>query len=142
MNLTVLASKVTRGADVAGILAAAAMMVVSGVVHIHLWDIAYRHVATLGSLFLVQAVAAIVGAVVLATTRWVFVAVGSALLMGGTVVGFVIAATVGLFGFKLPEVTGWADLALATEVLSAAVFAAVVVRKLRPQPEFAARPAD
>jgi hypothetical protein len=142
MNLTVLTSKATGSADVAGIVAAAAMMVVSGVVHIHLWDIAYRHVATLGPLFLVQAVAAIAGAVVLAGTRWVFVAIGSSLLMIGTVVGFVVAATVGLFGFKLPEVTGWADLALATELLSAALLAVVVVRQLRPQPAFAARPAD
>jgi hypothetical protein len=142
MNLSFLTAKASRGSDVAAVSAAAAMMVVSGAVHIHLWDIAYRHVATLGPLFLVQAIAAIAGAVVLATTRWVFVAIGSGLLMVGTVVGFVIAATVGIFGFKLPEVTGWADLALASELLSTAVLAAVVLRQLRPQPALAARPLD
>ena len=57
-----------RRGDVAAlgaVVAAAVLMVCSGLIHIHLWDIAYRHVATLGPLFLVQAVAALVSAVVL-----------------------------------------------------------------------------
>ena len=49
-----------------GAVAAAAILIVcSGLIHLHLWGIAYRHVATLGALFLVQAVAALVLAVVL-----------------------------------------------------------------------------
>jgi hypothetical protein len=116
---------------VAATLVAAALMVVSGLVHLHLWDIAYRHVPTLGPLFLVQTLAALVGAVVLAISRVVLVMVGSALLMVGTMVGFVLADTIGIFGFTLPEVTGWAYLALASEVLSAGVLAVVVVRLAR-----------
>jgi hypothetical protein len=120
-----------RTGDMVVVLFAAALMVVSAFVHLHLWDIAYRHVATLGPLFLVQAVAALVGAVVLAVTRLVIVMVGSVLLMLGTVGGFVLADTVGLFGFKLPEVTGWAYLAMGTELVSSAVLVAVLVRHLR-----------
>jgi len=134
MTAELLTSRPTRPAEIAGVLVSAVLMVVSALVHLHLWDIAYRHVATLGPLFLVQAVAALVGAVALAATRWTAAAAASALLMAGTVVGFVIAATVGLFGFKLPSVTGWADLALATEVVSAIVLSTVVVRARRPKP--------
>jgi hypothetical protein len=105
---------------------AAVLMVTSAA--IHLWQIAYRHVATLGPLFLVQAVAALVGAVVLAVLRWAVVAIGCIVLMLGTVVGFVLADTVGIFGFKLPVVTSWAYEALVAEVLSAAVLLVLVIR--------------
>ena len=87
-------------------------MIFSGLIHIHLWDIAYRHVATLGPLFLVQAIAALVLAVVLVVARVVVVALACIALMLGTVVGFILADTVGIFGFTLPAVTGWAYEAL------------------------------
>lgn len=120
-----------RTADAPALLVAAALMITSGVVHLHLWDIAYRHVATLGPLFLVQTIAALVAAVVLATTRLVIILLGSAALMLGTVVGFLLADTVGLFGFTLPEVTQWAYLALASELLSVAIVATVLFRHFR-----------
>jgi hypothetical protein len=117
--------------DVAVVVVGALLMATSGVVHIHLWDIAYRHVATLGSLFLVQAVAALLGAVALGATRRLFVVAGSVALMVGTIIGFILADTVGLFGFTLRVVTGWASLALASEALSAAVLTVVAVRARR-----------
>ncbi len=115
------------------VVVAALFMVASAFIHIHLWDIAYRHVATLGPLFLVQAVAALVGAVVLVVLRWVVVAIGCTVLMLGTVVGFILADTVGLFGFKLPVVTSWAYEALVTELLSAVVLAFLVVRSWKQE---------
>jgi hypothetical protein len=122
-----------RTGDIVAVLLAAVLMVVSGVVHLHLWDIAYRHVATLGPLFLVQTIAALVGAVVLAVTRLVIVMIGSALLMVGTMVGFVLADTVGIFGFTLPEVTSWAYLALGSELFCTAILLAVLVRHARSE---------
>ena len=111
------------------VVAAAILMVCSGLIHIHLWDIAYRHVATLGPLFLVQAMAALVLAVVLVVARVVVVALACIGLMLGTVVGFILADTVGIFGFTLPVVTGWAYEALIAELVSAAVLAVLVVRR-------------
>ena len=113
------------------VLVAAILMICSGLIHIHLWDIAYRHVATLGPLFLVQALAALVLAVVLAVTRVVVVALACLALMVGTVVGFVLAATVGIFGFTLPVVTGWAYEALVSELLSAVLLLVLVLRSWR-----------
>jgi hypothetical protein len=79
----------------------------------------------------VQAVAALVLAVVLVVTRVVVVALACIGLMLGTVVGFILADTVGIFGFTLPVVTGWAYEALAAELVSAAVLAVLVVRSWR-----------
>jgi hypothetical protein len=82
---------------------AAARMIVSGHVRLHLWDIAYRHVATLGPLLLVQTVAALMGAIALALSRRVIVPLGSTLLMAGTIIGFILADTVGLSGSPSPK---------------------------------------
>lgn len=121
-------SRALRVGDVVTVVVAAACMIASGLIHLHLWDIAYRHVATLGPLFLVQTLAAFVGAVALVATRLTLVMVGSVLLMGGTMVGFVLADTVGLFGFTLPEVTVWAYLALASEAIGSALLVVVLIR--------------
>jgi hypothetical protein len=110
------------------VAAAAVLMVCSGLIHIHLWDIAYRHVATLGPLFLVQAVAAMVLALVLIVTRVVVVALACMTLMVGTMVGFVLAVSVGIFGFTLQIVTAWAYEALGAELLSTVLLGVLVAR--------------
>jgi hypothetical protein len=97
------------------IRAAAVLMVASGLIHVYLWHVAYRHVATLGPLFLVQAVSALVLAVLLATTRRGLFVLAAFGLMAGTIIGFVLVTSVGLFGFTLTFISGWAKLALATE---------------------------
>jgi hypothetical protein len=109
----------------------AGLMVASGLVHLHLWDIAYRHVKTLDVLFLVQTGAALVAAVLLLSARNLLVALGSAVLMAGTIVGFVLARTVGIFGFHLTFSSGLAYAALIIEAIAVvflAVTAAVIGR--------------
>ena len=99
----------------------AGLMVTSGVIHVHLWDIAYRHVATLGPLFLVQAIAALILAVAVLVTRNVLV-VGAALaLMAGTIVGFICVRTVGLFGFTLTFTSGLAYTDLVDRLIELAL---------------------
>jgi hypothetical protein len=117
----------------------AALMVVSGLVHLHLWDIAYRHVATLGPLFLLQAALALVMAVALAATRRWVVVLACISLMAGTIVGFVLVLTVGLFGFTLHVVTGWAVLAVVSEggaivALAIALWCSHSLRAAAPAP--------
>jgi hypothetical protein len=109
----------------------AGLMVTSGVIHVHLWDIAYRHVATLGPLFLVQAIAAIVLAVAVLVTRNVLV-VGAALaLMAGTIVGFILVRTVGLFGFTLTFTSGLAYTVLIVEIVAVLALALTGLLLLR-----------
>jgi hypothetical protein len=111
----------------------AALLIASGAIHLHLWDIAYRHVKTLDVLFLVQAVGTILAGLILLVTRHVLVAVGSALLLAGTIVGFVLAKTVGIFGFKLPFITTEAWTVLVIEAVGV-VLLAITSRLLLQRP--------
>jgi hypothetical protein len=101
----------------------AGLMIASGLIHLHLWDIAYRHVKTLDQLFLVQVVAALVLAVALLVTRHVLVVVASLLLMAGTIVGFLLARSVGIFGFKLTFSSGLATTVLVVEIAAVVLLA-------------------
>ena len=113
-------SQASRGGAVLWLLCLgdAGLLAASGLVHLHLWDIAYRHVPTLDVLFLVQAGAALVAAVLLVSMRNLLVTVGSAALMAGTIVGFVLARTVGIFGFHLTFSSGLAYAALIIEAVA------------------------
>ena len=93
----------------------AALLVTSGLIHLHLWDIAYRHVKTLDVLFLVQVALALLAAVALLATRRRLVVLGAAALMAGTIAGFLLARTVGLFGFRLTFSSGLAYTVLVVE---------------------------
>ena len=107
----------TSGAPWLLYLCDAGLLVASGLIHLYLWDIAYRHVNMLNSLFLLQ-VAACLAAAVLLVTRHRVVVVGAALLMAGTIVGFLLARTVGLFGFHLTFSSGLAYTVLVIEVVA------------------------
>jgi hypothetical protein len=101
----------------------AGLMIASGLIHLHLWDIAYRHVKTLDQLFLVQVVACLVLAVALLVTRRLIVVAASLLLMAGTIVGFLLARSVGIFGFKLTFTSGLADTVLVIEIAAVILLA-------------------
>jgi hypothetical protein len=126
----VLKGRTTKLVPTILIVLSAALMIVSGIVHIHLWDIAYRHVKTLGPLFMVQAIAALVLALALVVTRRGALMLAAMGLMAGTIVGFILVATVGLFGFKLPEITNWAILALVVEGLAVLLLGAATLQIL------------
>jgi hypothetical protein len=97
----------------------------SGAIHLYLWDIAYRHVATLGPLFLVQAFSAFVVALALIAIRKAVVLALAFALMIGTLLGFVLVLTTGLFGFHLGFVSGWAYLTMGAECLAVALIAVI-----------------
>jgi hypothetical protein len=104
-------------------LADAGLLIASGLIHLHLWDIAYRHVKTLDQLFLVQVAAALVLALALLFTRHVLVVLASLLLMAGTIVGFLLARSVGIFGFKLTFSSGLANTVLIIEIAAVILLA-------------------
>ena len=93
----------------------AGLLVTSGLIHLHLWDIAYRNVGTLDVLFLVQTALCLLAALVLLITRNLLVVLGAAALMAGTIVGFLLARSVGIFGFKLTFTTAEAYTVLVVE---------------------------
>lgn len=113
----------------------AVLLATQGVVHLRLWADGYRSVATIGPLFLVGAVGALVVAVaVLVTDRWWVLAAG-ALLSVGQVAALVMSSTVGLFGFETRWMwTGTQGVAVWAELLAIAVLAGVAVWSRDPVP--------
>ena len=109
----------------------AGLLVASGLIHLHLWDLFYRHVETMGPLFLVQVAACLIAAVLLLAFRRLIIVLGSAALMAGTIVGFVLARTVGLFGFHLGFSSGLAYTVLVIE--AAAVVLLGITAVLMPK---------
>lgn len=105
---------------------AAALVAWSGVVHLHLWDTGYRQIPTIGPLFLGQAVAAVVVAVLLAACRRIWLALVALALVAGTIGGFVLSVEVGLFGFRDSWAAPFAVMAFAVEVAAAALLVAAV----------------
>jgi hypothetical protein len=98
-------------------VADAGLLIASGLIHLHLWDIAYRHVKTLDALFLVQVVLTLLAAAVLLATRRPLVAAGSAVLLTGTIAGFLLARTAGIFGFHLTFISTEAYVVLVIEAV-------------------------
>jgi hypothetical protein len=95
---------------------AAVLLVVSAALHVDLWSSGYRTIPTIGWLFLAQGIATPVVALVLLLTRWL-AAVGVALAtMVGTLGGFILASTVGLFGFHDGFAAPFASVTFATEI--------------------------
>jgi hypothetical protein len=94
------------------------LLLASGAIHLNLWDIAYRHVPTLGPLFLVQVIAAFVIGITTIATRHALALVAGAGLCAGTILGFILVRTVGLFGFKLGFSSGEANTVLVIEAIA------------------------
>jgi hypothetical protein len=101
----------------------AGLLVTSGLIHLHLWDIAYRHVRTLDVLFRVQVIAALLLAVAPVVTRHLLAVTASFVLMAGTIVGIILARTVGIFGFKLGFSSGLANTVLDIEIAAVVLLA-------------------
>ena len=101
----------------------AGLLVTSGLIHLHLWDIAYRHVKTLDVLFLIQVVLCLLAALTLLLTRQLLITLGALALMAGTIVGFLLARSVGIFGFKLTFSSGLAYTVLVVEAAAVVLLA-------------------
>jgi hypothetical protein len=101
----------------------AGLLVISGIIHLHLWYIYYQHIKTLDVLFLVQVVLCVLAALGLLVTRHILVVLGAIALMAGTIVGFLLARTIGIFGFHLTFSSREAYVVLVVEALAVVLLA-------------------
>lgn len=107
----------------------AALVEASAAIHLHLWAAGYRDVATIGPLFLVQGIVGVaLGLAVIGLRRWALVATGAAYMVA-SIVGFLLADTVGLFGFVDSFVAPYAGMAFGVEVAGAALMAGAAAAK-------------
>jgi hypothetical protein len=117
----------------------AGLLITSGSIHLNLWFIAYRHVKTLDVLFLVQVALTLLAALTLLVTRHLLVVLGSAALMAGTIVGFLLARTVGIFGFRLTFSSTEAYVVLVVEAAAVILLACTAWLLLKQRPRRAPR---
>jgi hypothetical protein len=111
---------------------AAAGVLVSAAIHLHLWFDVFRHTDVIGPAFMLNAVGGAIIAVLLVTWRhWIplLLAVG----FGASTLGaFIIASTVGLFGVH-EHWTGWEVwTAAASEVIAIAAAGTVLLLQENP----------
>jgi hypothetical protein len=114
-------------ASVVCCLVGAVWLVVSSVIHLHLWSTGYRHIPTIGPLFLLQGVAGIALALVVGVTRRAWAALAGAVFAGSTIGGLLVSVEVGLFGFKDSLSAPDATLSLAVESAALVVLAVAVL---------------
>lgn len=115
--------------------AGAALVAWSAVIHLHLWTIGYRHIPSIGPLFLFQSIAGFVIASAIAGTRRAIPALVGAALLASSVGGLLLSAWVGLFGFHDGLDAPFAKLSLVVEGAGIAVLiAGAWLRTFRSHP--------
>jgi len=119
-------------------VAGAALMVWSGVIHLQLWSDGYRSISVIGPLFLIQGIASIALAAVIAVFRRVAVLAAGAVTMAATAAGLLLSAGIGLFGYRESLAVPYAMSSLVVEFAGAAVLAAaaaiVLAARRGPRP--------
>jgi hypothetical protein len=115
-------TKSTRLAATIAFVVGGLVLMWSSYIHFHLWrDLGYRHIQTIGPLFILQTIAGVVlGLGVLAIRRvWIaLLGVGFAI---STMVGFLLSVERGLFGFKDTWLAPFAKQAFFLEVAAIVV---------------------
>lgn len=109
----------------------AALVLVSAYIHLHLWMNAYRHIPTIGPLFLAQVIAGVAVALLVVVTRKVWAAVIAIGFVASTIGGFLLSVYFGLFGFKEVWSAPFAGVAFAVETSALVVLAVAGFTSLR-----------
>lgn len=114
----------------------AAMLVWSGVIHLHVWMDGYRAIPTIGWLFLLQAITAFVLAAAVLASRRLLVAAAGALFLASTAIGLVWSVEWGLFGFQDSFQAPFAAESLGVEAAGTVVLllACLLDRRTRRRP--------
>lgn len=116
-------SSVSRWTARVSAWAGAVLLVVSSVIHLHLWLSGYRHIPTIGPLFLAQVVGGIALSAVVALKRSPVFLAGGAVFAAGTVVALLVSVNFGLFGFRDSLDAPYAKSSLVVECAAAVLFA-------------------
>ena len=116
---------------VGAMMAGGLLLVATALIHLHLHGHGYGSIPTIGTLFMLQAVAALVLAVAVAAWHRWFVAAAGALFLLSTAGGLLYSTWFGLFGFKEDLAAPYAGMSLAIELLGAALLGAAALVLLR-----------
>lgn len=106
----------TRVVAYALVLAGAALVAASALIHLHLWADGYRNIATIGPFFLAQAIVGLLLAVLLTAYPRPVVAGVAAGYLVASIGALLLSAWNGLFGFHDRFDAPWATTSLVIEV--------------------------
>ena len=105
-----------------------------GWVHLHLWQDGYRHIPTIGPLFLVGSVSAlVVAAGLLGRPTRLIGALGIGVVLG-ILAGLIVSVNVGLFGFKESLSAPFAGESIVLEMAAAVTLAGWIALDLMKEP--------
>ena len=112
------------------------LIVWSSYLHFHLWlDLGYRHIPTIGWLFLTQSIVGLLIGLTILVVRRVWAGVLGIGFAVATMLGFLISVNHGLFGFRDSGSAPFAHQALAIELATIVVLGvAVGLCLFRPTP--------
>ena len=106
-----------RWAATAAFVVGGLLIIWSSYIHFHLWQsLGYRHIATIGPLFLLQSIGGFLLGLLILVVRRVWTAVLGVGFAVSTMVGFLVSVEHGLFGFKDTWSAPFAHEALALEL--------------------------
>ncbi len=125
-------SVLRRPSLAAMMLAGGALLVASGTIHLRLWYQAYRHIPTIGPLFLVPGIAGILLAMGMVGYRRLGTAVAGAGYMAASIGGLLVSTKVGLFGFHDSLLAPYARLSLNLEIAGLIVLAGAALLLVAP----------
>jgi hypothetical protein len=108
-----------------GVVVGSALLASSGAIHLQLWAMGYRTIATIGPLFLLQGITGVLLAVVLLFWRRLLVIVAAAGFMVATIGGLLVSVNLGLFGFMDTFAAPYAGLSVVLETAGAVVLGVV-----------------
>jgi hypothetical protein len=115
-------TKSTRWVATAAFVVGGLLLVWSAYIHVRLWKSdGYRHIPTIGTLFILQSSAGMVIGVAVVAVRRVWVAVLGAGFALSTMAGFLLTVEVGLFGFQDTWSAPFAQQAFFIEVAATVV---------------------
>jgi plastocyanin len=110
-------NKAARWGATSAFVVAGLLIIWSSYIHFHLWQsLGYRHIATIGPLFLLQSIGGLlIGLLIIASRRVWAAALGAGFAIS-TMIGFLISVENGLFGFKDTWSAPFAHQAFAMEI--------------------------
>lgn len=102
---------------IATMVLGAAAIVATGAIHLHLWMIGYKNIASIGNLFLAQAISGFVLGPVIVLLRRMYMVLAGAAFMAASIGGLVLSATVGFLGLHDALSVPWATPSLVVEIV-------------------------
>jgi len=104
-------------------LVSVGLLIALGWVHLHLWQVGYRHIPTIGPLFLLAAVGTVIIAVAMLVWPSRFVGLLGFGAVMGILAGLIVSINVGLFGFTESSSAPFAVESIVLEMAAAITLA-------------------